>query len=190
MIAKIEGEVSDIGLQNAIIMISGIGYKVFLINQDISSLSIGQNIALFTHHVIRENSQDLYGFVQKSTLEFFELLLTVSGIGPKSALGILNSASVETLTEGISSGDAGHLSKISGLGKKSAEKIVIGLKDKIGSVESTTGSNLSETGMALEALISLGYSEREARESVNKSDKSLSTEEIVKEALKNLGNQK
>jgi Holliday junction DNA helicase RuvA len=190
MIAKITGTVDELKKQfgYAIIDVSGIGYKVFITNGAMQNIKEGANVSLHTHHVIRENIQDLYGFTDSAELEFFNLLLGISGIGPKSALGILNTAPIETIKEGIASGDASHLTKVSGIGKKSAEKIIIELKDKLGSLESHEGSNFEGGGMAIEALTALGYSDREAREAMQKIDKNLTTEEMVREALKNLTN--
>lgn len=189
MIVRIEGKIIEIGINSIVLNVSGIGYKVFVTNETIYSLSLDDTVHLFTHFVVRENSQDLYGFTDKEHLEFFELLLSISGIGPKSALGILNSASIETIKEGVASGDASHLTKVSGIGKKSAGKIIIELKDKLGDLESYSNTNLSGSGTAIEALVSLGYSERDARSVIQKIDSSnLKTEEIIKEALKNLNN--
>jgi len=187
MIVKINGIVDEVGLQDITLMTNGLGYRVFMTTDSLVNVTIDDNLSLFTHHVIRENSQDLYGFKNREDLEFFELLLTISGIGPKSALSILNTASSATLKEGITSGDAGYLSKISGISKKNAEKIVLNLKDKIGSIESYSTNNTSESSMAIEALTSLGYSEKDSREAIQKVDKTLTTEKMIKEALKNLG---
>lgn len=188
MIAKIRGTVEEADLNFIIVDVSGIGYKVFVNNSLLSTVKKGSPIDLFTYLAVRENSQDLYGFVSKEEKNFFELLLTISGIGPKSALAILNTAPIETIREGVLSGDVGHLTKVSGIGRKNAEKIIVGLKDKIGSIEGQEFSNLSGSGTAIEALTSLGYSERDARKVIQKLDKNLSAEEMIKEALKQIGN--
>ncbi|MCB9806058.1 Holliday junction branch migration protein RuvA [Candidatus Nomurabacteria bacterium] len=187
MIAKITGKVDEVDLGSIIVDVSGIGYKVFVTNSLLSSLKVDNPISLFTYFAVRENSQDLYGFQNKEEKNFFELLLSISGIGPKSALGILNTAPIETIKEGVASGDASHLTKVSGIGRKSAEKIIVELKDKLGTIEGQEGGNLSGSGMAIEALTSLGYSERDARSVIQKIDKNLSTEEMIKEALRQLG---
>ncbi len=185
MIRKLIGEIDEIGDGEAILLVGGVGYLVRIANSSLLNIRTGQNVSLYTHHAIRETASDLYGFLDKSELDFFELLLTISGIGPKSALGILNTAPVSTILEGIRSGNADHLAKISGIGKKSAEKILVGLKDK---VEGAGGGDGTQSGAsdAIEALTSLGYSLNDARAAVQKLDNSLSTEEIVKQALKNL----
>ena len=116
MIAKLTGKVDEVFLGSLILEVSGVGYKVFLSNGNLSGLTTGKEISLLIYHVIRETASDLYGFMKKEEKDFFELLLSVSGIGPKSALAVLNSASIETLHEGITSGDASYLTKVSGIG--------------------------------------------------------------------------
>ena len=113
---------------------------------------------------MREDVLDLYGFLDHRELEFFEMLISVSGIGPKGALSILGITSIETLRKAISTGDTSYLTKVSGIGKKTAEKIIIELRDKIG--EEKGGSSLQGELDALEALKSLGYSQNEAREAL------------------------
>lgn len=185
MIRKLVGNVDEINEGEIILNVSGVGYLVRMANSSLLNLRSGMSVSLYTHHALRENASDLYGFLNKDDLNFFELLLTISGIGPKSALGIINTAPVQTIIEGIQSGNADHLAKISGIGKKSAEKILVALKDK---VEGAGGGNGAQSGAtdAIEALTSLGYSLNDARAAVQKLDNSLSTEEIVKQALKNL----
>ncbi len=194
MISKITGKIAKLDLRFVIIDTNGIGYKIFTTSSAIENLThINKNdesASLWTHFAVRENSQELYGFMDYKELEFFEMLLTVSGIGPKTALAVLNTASVDTIKEGIQSGDSSYLTKVIGIGKKIAQKIVLELKDKLGSFEMSEGSVLKEGVLAIEALKSLGYSERDAREAVQGIDKNLSTQEIIREALKNLGNGK
>ncbi len=185
MIRKLIGKIDEIGDGEIILNVSGVGYLVRLIDSSIFNLKTEQDLVLYTHHALRETASDLYGFLNKDELNFFELLLTISGIGPKSAIGILNTASIKTIREGVLSGNADHLSKISGIGKKSAEKIMVGLKDKLEGAGSD-GTVLGGATDAIEALIALGYTLPDARAAVSKLDNSLSTEEIVKLALKNL----
>ena len=187
MIAKIKGTVDEIGLGGAIVDVSGVGYFLFLTNTTLSNIFTGKEVVFYTHHAVRENSEDLYGFDSQEEKDFFYLLLSISGIGPKSAIGVLNAAPIETIKEGVATGDASHLTKVSGIGKKSAEKIILELKDKIGAME-TTGTNVTGSGDAIEALTALGYSLPEAREAIKNVDRDLPTEEMVKHALKNLSN--
>lgn len=185
MIAKLTGTIDDILIGKVIIDVQGVGYLVFVTNGTLANVRTGAEKILYTYHAIRENASDLYGFETQEELDFFELLLSISGVGPKSALGILNASSIETLVEGIQSGDASQLTKVSGIGKKSAEKIVLELKDKLGTV-ATSGSNLSGSGEAIEALTALGYSAHDAREAIKNVDRSASTEDIIRQALKQL----
>ena len=134
---------------------------------------------------MREDALDLYGFLNYEELEFFEMLIGVSGIGPKGALAILSIASTETLRKAIGTGDTSYLTKISGIGKKTAEKIVIELRDKMG--EQEKGSSMQEELDAMEALKSLGYSQNEIREALKKVPPDLNTNEKIREALKILG---
>jgi Holliday junction DNA helicase RuvA len=127
----------------------------------------------------------LYGFLDRQELEFFEMLINVSGIGPKGALSILSVASIETLKKAIGTGDTIYLTKISGIGKKTAEKIVIELRDKI--EVDKTGTSLQGELDALEALKSLGYSQNEAREALKKISPLTDTNTKIREALKILG---
>jgi Holliday junction DNA helicase RuvA len=133
---------------------------------------------------------DLYGFTSMDELNFFELLITISGIGPKTALGIMNAASIETLQIAVQTGESSHLTKISGIGKKVAEKIIMELKDKIEIVSHTPESKsaIKNDSDALEALKSLGYSQSEARDALKEVSKDKEkTSDKIKEALKILG---
>jgi Holliday junction DNA helicase RuvA len=142
--------------------------------------------SFWTYLAVRENALDLYGFQSHEELDFFELLISVSGIGPKSALGILSLASLSNLRKAISTGDTGHLTKVSGIGKKMAEKIVVELKDKIDKIGQThdEGNILSNDMDAMEALKSLGYNERDVREALKKVADVADVGEKVKKALK------
>lgn len=190
MISQITGKVVQVNLHSVIIeTASGLGYQVSVTGKVVEDCThkVGQEVTLQTYLAVRENSMDLYGFTDIAEKEVFELLLGVSGVGPKSALAILDGVPVDTLKEGVASGDASYLTKISGIGKKSAQKIVIELRDKIGALEEAEMLNTSGGSMALDALTSLGYSEREAREALQNIDKSLDTETMIKQALKDLG---
>ncbi len=186
MIAYLSGKVIDVNLDSIILDITGVGYRVFILSKLSQEIKTGKETSLWIHHAVREDSEKLYGFKEKTELEMFELLMTISGIGPKSALSILNAATVETLNEGIRSSDAAYLSKISGISRKNSEKIIVGLKDKIGvDISGETGVQNQNT-VAIDALVALGYSERESREVVRKIGKADNPEEIIKKALKKL----
>lgn len=188
MLGFIEGEVKAVRLTYAIVSVSGVGYKVFTTKDALAHLTEGSPAALWTYLAVRENALDLYGFADEEELRFFELLLTVSGIGPKSALAILDIASVETLRSAIGSGNASYLTKVSGIGRKTAEKIVLELKDKVGLAADTAARALSGDEEALEAMKALGYSQQEARDALRKVPTEVSgASERLREALKLLG---
>jgi Holliday junction DNA helicase RuvA len=188
MITRITGEIVHKAEKFIIIETNGIGYKVYGTTELISKTKDGDTTKIWTYLAVRENALDLYGFANKEELDFFELLNTISGIGPKTALGVLNVASVSSLRKAISTGETAHLTKVSGLGKKMADKIVLELKGKLGSYEETN-LGMKEEIDALEALKSLGYSHKESREALQEIDNStpLSTSQKVKAALKHLG---
>jgi Holliday junction DNA helicase RuvA len=188
MIGSISGEVSAIRPGYAIIVAGGIGYKVAATRSAIAALTIGSPASLWTHLIVREDVLDLYGFQSEEEMRFFDMLLAVSGIGPKSALAIIDMASIETLRSAISSGNAGYLTNVSGIGKKTAEKIVIELRDKVGISESSTDASLRGDEDALEAMRALGYSAAEARDALRKVPASIASgTERLREALKIMG---
>ena len=175
MIGSIRGKIILKTDKFLIVETGGVGYKIYVSPDTLSKLAprlhSGQNetsslVSFWIHTHIREDAHDLYGFLNREELEFFEMLITVSGIGSKSALAILGIASIETLRRAISTGDTAYLTKISGIGKKTAERVVIDLKDKMG--EEIGGTSLQGELDALEALKSLGYSQNEAREALKK----------------------
>ena len=153
------------------------GYKLY-VSPDLVSKIKQEEVFLWVHTHVREDAIDLYGFTNRENLEFFEMLLGVSGIGPRSALAILGVATIETLRKAIGTGDVSYLTKISGIGKKTAEKIVIELRDKIG--EEKSGSSLQGELDALEALKSLGYSQNEARDALKKVSSEVNTNAKIK----------
>ncbi|HPK14244.1 MAG TPA: Holliday junction branch migration protein RuvA [Candidatus Paceibacterota bacterium] len=190
MIAKIEGQISYIGNRFLIVDVSGVGYKLFVTNEAISLSKVEESIKLWVHTAVRENSIDLYGFLDIEELSFFEMLLDVSGIGPRSALSTLSVAPVSTLRKAIASGDTTYLNKVSGIGRKTAEKIIIELKDKLKEYEGdiATSQVMQEERDILEALRTLGYSQDEAREAIKKIPSNMTEmNNRLKEALKIIG---
>ncbi|MEI8061815.1 MAG: Holliday junction branch migration protein RuvA [bacterium] len=188
MIAQLTGTVAYIDLKFIILNVNNVGYKVFTTNDELSTLSVGSERAFWIHSTIREDAFDLYGFTKKENHDFFELLITVSGIGPKSALGILSVASVESLREAIVSGETSYITKIGGISKKIAEKITIELRGKVTSDEGEFSKGRGKNDAdALDALRALGYSHKEAREALEKVPATIKDPgEKVKAALKNL----
>ena len=188
MISHLSGTIIELSEKFAVVDIHGVGYKVYCSTETIGGLAVGEPTSLFTYLVVREDALDLYGFLDHSELEFFEMLISVSGIGPKGALAILGVTSIETLRQAIGTGDTSYLTKISGIGKKTAEKIVIELRDKMGT--ELKGSSLQGELDSMEALKSLGYSQNEAREALKGIPYHFDTNAKIKEALKILGGNK
>jgi len=171
MIGSIKGKIILKTDKFLIVETGGIGYKINVSPDTLSKLKkTNEEVFLWIHTHVREDILDLYGFLDRQELEFFEMLINVSGIGPKGALGILGIASIETLKKAIGTGDISYLTKISGIGKKTAEKIVIELRDKMQNenIEEKGGTSLRDELDALEALKSLGYSQNEARDALKK----------------------
>ncbi len=198
MISHLQGKVIDKDLRFCILDVGGVGYKVFASEDALSRLKIGETASFWTHLAVRENALDLYGFADKDSLGIFGLLINISGIGPKTALGVINVASPQTLRRAVSSGDLAYLTKVSGIGRKLAEKIILELREKIGVMggDGDIPHDLAGEADALEALKSLGYSERESRDvlkkisGAEKDGATISTGEKVKKALKVLGGSK
>lgn len=191
MISYLEGKIIDTGERHLVLQVGGVGYKVFVPSEALGELQKkqGQTASLFTYLAVRENALDLYGFEEKEELEFFELLITISGIGPKTALGILSVTTIKNIKQAIRSGETAHLTKVSGIGKKNAEKIVLELRDKITTLPGEEDTdNMRDESDSIEGLKALGYSEREAREALKKLPKEVTRPgERIKQALKILG---
>jgi Holliday junction DNA helicase RuvA len=186
MIGSIKGKIILKTEKFLIVETGGVGYKISVSTEILlKAKKTDSEIFLWIHTHVREDALDLYGFLDQQELEFFEMLINVSGIGPKGALSILGITSIETLRKAISIGDTSYLTKISGIGRKTAEKIVIELRDKIGTA--LEGSSLQVELDALEALKSLGYSAIEAREALKKVKPNTDTNTKIREALKILG---
>lgn len=187
MIAFIEGKVLRLYDRFMIIETGGLGYKVSVTDQTLLQAKIGNRISLWTYHVIREDTSALFGFTTEKELSLFEHLLTVSGIGPKTALGVLNVTTPESLTRAVSSGETAHLIKVSGISKKIAEKIVLELRDKFKKQEEAGGGLRDEVDV-WEALKSLGYSHKDIKEALDEIPRNISgTSDKIKHALKFLG---
>lgn len=191
MIGKLSGVIAGKTPGGALLIdISGVGYLVRVKPETARRLAAQKEAAsVFTHLSVREDALDLYGFETQEELRFFELLLSVSGIGPKSALGILSLGEVATLESAIAAGDTSYLTKVSGIGKKSAARIVVELRDKLGaSGGERIAHDLRGDTDAFEALHTLGYSTEDAREALKRVDKAvLGTQNRLREALKLLG---
>ena len=185
MIGTLNGTIRHKDLNALVVDVGGIGYKVLVTTETALEVTPSSPIFLWTHLVVRETSLELFGFLDKETLDTFELLITISGIGPKSALSILNVATPSMLRQAVVSADTTYLTRVSGIGKKNAEKIVLELKDKLKITKEDKGMDMRSEGDALEALVSLGYNERDAREALKRVPKETEgASERVKAALK------
>ena len=188
MIASLEG-IIELKTDKIIILDVGcVGYRVFCPLQVLAKLpQTGEKAKLFVHSYVREDSFDLYGFLTYPDLEFFELLISVSGIGPKAALAIMSIASLKDLKASVASGQVNLLTKVSGVGKKTAERVILELRNKI-TASVATVKGLQSDQDAVEALVSLGYTSNQARAALDKvPGKIKEVEDRIKEALKILG---
>lgn len=178
MISYIRGNILHKGSNYVIVENGGIGYKVLVTPEVLEKNAT--TVELYTYLKISDDGQTLFGLPDLKTLEFFELLITVSGVGPKMALTILSAAKIDVLEEAIANGDADIFIRMSGVGRKTAERIILELKTKVGTLSTTTsgGSDIYD------ALIQLGYSAKEAREAIGKVDRSTPNEQQLKHALK------
>ncbi len=189
MIGHLHGTIVDITGNALIVSTMGVGYEVSCKDTLVTKTLVDDHISLFTHLAVRENALDLYGFETKEELEFFQLLITISGIGPKVGLSILNATTPQDLYTAIKNKDTSVLTKVSGIGKKNAEKIVLELQNKI---DQFAGSfNEEQSGIDLEvfeALEALGYDTRSIQETLkNPSLGDLETSAKIKQAIKLLG---
>jgi holliday junction DNA helicase RuvA len=188
MISHLQGIALHKDERSAVLSIHGVGYKVYATIETLAALEINKEYSLWTHLAVREDALDLYGFFSKDELQFFELLIGISGIGPKTALSILNIASIPTLKKAVLSSDPSYLTKVSGIGKRNAEKIVIELKNKLTATETEETEAWGDHGDSIDALKALGYSERDAREALTKVPRDIEdTSEKIRQALKILG---
>lgn len=197
MIYNIKGKLTYIDAQFVVIECGGIGFKCFTsLNTSKEIGSVGSEANLFTYLSVKEDAMDLYGFKTQYELDCFKLLISVSGIGPKAAVSILSELEPNKLSLAIASGDIKQITKANGVGKKTAERIVLELKDKMANnvsddvandiVSATSVSSSNASQEAVEALVSLGYSQSEASVVVGQMDKSLSVDEMIRQGLKKL----
>lgn len=189
MIGSLTGTVREIWSDGLLLDVHGVGYRVGVPPSLLVDVKQGQTVSLLTHLHVRENDLALYGFATQEELDFFLMLLDVPGVGPKSAMSILAIAPVEVLVRAISSGEASLLTKVSGIGRKTAERIVVELKTRLEREHpGLAGQGATPHADVVEALVALGYTVRQAREAVRRLPKDVgSIEEGVKVALQALG---
>lgn len=189
MISYLTGTIYNKDNQSITILTNGgVGYEVKVPPTMYVDLNIDESIGLYTYLAVRENALELYGFKNLTERDLFLKFLNVSGIGPKSALHLLSLGTVDEISSAISRGDSAYLSKVSGVGKKTAERIVVDLKSKMGDfVSAKEDKNGESLGDVIDALVSLGYSKEEARLVVKSLDtKDKTSEQLVREALKSV----
>lgn len=201
MYAYFKGSVESITEEMIVLETNNIGYNIIMPSSDICRLLIGDEVKVYTYLSVREDAMWLYGFLEKKSLDFYKLLLTVNGVGPKAAIGILSNASIDDIIVAIIAQDAKALSKLPGIGAKTAGRIILDLKDKVNtddlldivvdnkSVDTSSKNSsavLSVKKEATDILTALGYSSSEAMKALSKLDISddAKAEEIVSEALR------
>lgn len=191
MISHIKGIVEEkFGNNGLIVDVSGVGYEIMVPAVDFENAQLGEERKYYTYHQVRENAEELYGFSSLMAKKIFELLISVQGVGPKAGIAIMSLAEAEEVRNAIANGDVLFVSKASGVGKKSAERIIVDLKDKVG-IPSRYGATEvksvvveKESDDAVDALIALGYSLKEALVALEKIDSGLPLEERIRLALK------
>ena len=183
MIGYLEGTVLTQEEKSCVLLVHGVGYKVFPSPNALASLTVGKGSALWIYTVVRQDAFELFGFMSPEEQNFFEELISVSGVGPRGALGIIGLGSVKDLRTAIANNDVHYLTKVSGIGKKTAEKIVVELKDKLSSsIDLSMASNTTH-GELIEVLQSLGYSLSDIRPVLNQVTGD-ATSDKLKSALK------
>ena len=194
MIAYLSGKVKFLFDDCCILDVHGVGYKVFVDANTRQSLTIDAEAELFIHTAVREDAITLFGMKNQSAFELFELLLTVSGIGAKGAVSVVSKISAQDFARAVTLQDLKTLTRLPGIGKKSAERILLELKDKVQSLAAISTEDFQPAQIqsvaqddAAEALEALGYTSAEISAVFNKAPKNSSTEQLIKFALKNLG---
>lgn len=194
MIAHIRGKVEEkFGSNGMIVDVNGVGYEMLVPVPDFKGCSLGEERKFYTYHQVRETSEELYGFSSLVAKKLFELLIGVQGVGPKAGIAIMSLAEAEEVRNAIANGDATFVCKAAGVGKKSAERVIVDLRDKVGMPSKYgatevkyggAGDGAPESDEALDALIALGFPLKEATTALEKVSVDLPVEERVRLALK------
>ena len=190
MIAHVIGEVAEKFNGSLIVDVHGVGYEVAVALGDYEKANLNEQVKFYTYHHIREQSQELFGFSSLAAKKLFEMLITVQGVGPKAALAILSLGEAENIRNAIANSDSAYVQKASGVGKKTAERVVVDLSDKVGLPTHYGRDNepvqteLNTADEALEALMALGYTLADASKALEGIDASLPTGRRVTEALR------
>lgn len=189
MIAHVAGRVAEKFNGAVIVDVGGIGYEVNVPLGDFDAVTLHETVKLYTYHHVREQAQELFGFSTLAAKKLFEMLITVQGVGPKAALAILSLGSAEQVRSAIANSNAAYIVGASGVGKKTAERVVVDLHDKVGvpthhGAQTAVQTELDTSDEALEALIALGYTLADATKALEGIDQKLPTSHRVKEALR------
>ena len=189
MIAHINGTIVEKFAHSVIVDVHGVGYELIIPESDFDKIHLDDKIKFYTYHSIRENSEELYGFSSLAAKKLFQMLISVQGVGPKAAIAILGLASPEDVRNAIANTDSAFVAKASGVGKKTAERVIVDLRDKVGAPSRYGATNIAESPVAendeaLDALIALGFPLKDATLALTKVDPALPTSERVRLALK------
>lgn len=203
MISYIRGILDSFEEDKVIVDVGGVGYGIYMSGRDIARLSpAGSEVKIYTYLNVKEDAMKLYGFLTKDALQVFRLLIGVSGIGPKGGLGILSALTPDDLRFAIAAQDVKAVCKAPGIGKKTAEKLILELKDKLSLEDALSHDNMSDSGgsteipahigdaqnEAIQALVALGYGSTESLKAVRQVEwtEGMETEDLLKQALKNM----
>lgn len=190
MIAHLKGIIAEKFNTSLIIDVHDVGYEMTVSAPDYDSATLGEEYKYYTYHAVRENSEELYGFSSLTAKKIFELLISVQGVGPKAAIAILSLAEAEEIRNAIANSNTAFIAKATGVGKKTAERIIVDLRDKVGipskygATDLPTTTTQKEHDEALDALIALGFPLKEAISALEQVDPSLPTEERLRQALR------
>ena len=190
MISHLKGIIEEKFANSLTIDVHGVGYEVAVSSQDFDNLNLNDEIKIYTYHKISETDEALFGFTSLAAKKLFELLISVNGIGPKAAMSILSLASPEEVRNAIANADSAFVSKAAGVGKKSAERVIVDLSDKVGlpthygATIVKTKEQKPENDEALDALIALGFPLKEATKALDNVDPALPVDERIRRALK------
>ena len=190
MIAHVFGKVAEKFNGSLVVDVHGVGYEVSVVTNDFDAVILDQEVKFYTYHHVREQSEDLFGFSSLAAKKLFEMLITVQGVGPKAALAILSLGDAEQVRNAIANADSSFVQKATGVGKKTAERVVVDLSDKVGlptrygRTEAPLQTELNTSDEALEALMALGYTLADATKALENVDVNLPTSQRVTEALK------
>ena len=191
MIAHVRGQVAEKFANSVIIDVQGVGYEVSLTGIDFENLNLNDDVKLYTYHLVREQAEELFGFTSLAAKKLFELLISVQGVGPKAGMAILSLAPAEEVRNAIANADSAYISKASGVGKKSAERVIVDLRDKVGlptyygRKSDPVTQQPAANDEALDALMALGLNLADATKALEGIDANLPVEDRIRQALKN-----